>query len=428
VKLSEMNVDELIAQARTLTSAHEAFRAAALKLDVTRGKPATRQLDLSDSMEQLSREDLFLEDGTDLRNYGGLDGIPAAKKLGAAMLGVQPSEVLVSDNSSLTLMYLYVSWAFHFGPMGAGTAWRDEGPVKFLAVVPGYDRHFSICEELGIEMINVPFNADGPDMEQVEELVSKDPSIKGMWCVPKYSNPTGHTYSAETVDRISLLGKIAGPNFRVIWDNAYAVHDLVDPPPVLANVMERCKHHGTEDSVVQVASTSKITHAGAGISFLGTSKHNLEHFKKRLGIMSIGPNKINQQRHLRFLKDFNGLRSHMQRHAQVLRPKFELVQQHLTTLEGKEMGTWSVPEGGYFVSFDAPPGTARQIVALAAEVGVKLTPAGATFPYGRDPDDSNIRIAPSFPELEELDQAMQVFVNCVQLAAVQQRLQQVRQQ
>ncbi len=421
-----MNESELIAQARTLTSQHEAFRSAGLKLDVTRGKPATAQLDLADGLEGLTREDLFLDDGTDLRNYGGLEGIPSARKLGAALLGVHPSEVIAGDHTSLSLMYLYLSWAFTMGPMGKGTAWRDEGDVKFLAVVPGYDRHFSICEELGIEMINVSLNEEGPDMDQVEELVSKDPSIKGMWCVPKYSNPTGHVYSDETVDRIAALGKIAGAHFRVIWDNAYAVHDLQDSPPVLSNIMERCRHHGTEDSVIQVASTSKISYAGAGMSFLGASKHNLDHFKKRFSIMAIGPNKVNQQRHMKFFKDFNGLKDHMKKHAAILRPKFESVQKHLSVLEGLEMGSWSRPEGGYFVSFDAPAGTAKRIVQLAAEAGVKLTPAGATFPYGKDPNDSNIRLAPSFPELEELDQAMQVFVNCVQLAAVEQRLQQVR--
>ncbi|HIF67799.1 MAG TPA: aminotransferase [Deltaproteobacteria bacterium] len=425
--LNDYTRDQLITEARKLTEAFRRFQDANLKLDLTRGKPSTAQLDLSNGMGPILLEQCFLEDGTDLRNYGGLNGIPAARKLGATMLGLHANEVIAADNASLTLMYLYILWAYHFGPLGAGTAWRDEGDVKFIAIVPGYDRHFSVCEEIGIEMVTAPFAEDGPDMDVVEELVSKDSSIKGIWCVPKYSNPTGHVYSSEVVDRIAVLGRMAGPNFRVIWDNAYGTHDLhPEQAPALANIMERCRHYGTEDVVVQIASTSKITVAGGGISFLGGSKPNLDTFRKRLAIMTIGPNKLNQQRHVNFLKDFGGLQAHMRRHAEILRPKFAMVQQRLEDgLGGKELATWSNPQGGYFVAVDVMPGLAAKIISMAGEAGVKLTPAGATFPYRRDPEDCNIRIAPSFPPVEELELAMQVFVNCVELTSVQQRLKEI---
>jgi len=320
-------------------------------------------------------------------------------------------------------MYLYLLHAFYHGSQGPETAWAKESEVKFLAIVPGYDRHFSICEELGIRMINVDMLADGPDMDAVEDLLRNDAEIKGMWCVPKYSNPTGCVYAEEVVERIAVLGKIAGPNFRVMWDDAYCVHDLLENPRQLANVMDYCRKYGTEDNLILTASTSKITVAGGGISFLGASLKNLENFRKRLSVMSIGPNKLNQQRHVLFLKNIEGVRSHMRKHAEILRPKFEMVQKHLENgLAGKGMGNWGKPEGGYFVSFDSIPGLAKEIIRLAGEAGVKLTPAGATFPYGKDPKDSNIRLAPTFPSVEDLDQAMQIFVTCVQLASVRQRM------
>ena len=397
------------------------FKDADLKLDLTRGKPGNAQLDLSDALEGLPINKMILENGTDLRNYGGLDGIPSARKLGGEMLGLLESEVICGDHSSLSLMYLYMLHAYYHGSQGAETAWAKESEVKFLAIVPGYDRHFTICEELGIRLINVNMLADGPDMDKVEELLSNDPQIKGMWCVPKYSNPTGCVYTEKVVERIAALGKIAGPNFRVMWDNAYGVHDLQENPHELANVMDYCRKYGTEDNLILTASTSKITIAGGGISFFGASGKNLEHFRKRLAVMSIGPNKLNQQRHLLFLKNIEGVRSHMQKHAEILRPKFEMVQKHLESgLAGKAMGSWCKPEGGYFVSFDSNPGLAKEIIRLSAEAGVKLTPAGATFPYGQDPEDENIRLAPTFPSVEDLDQAMQVFVTCVQLASVRQ--------
>ena len=422
MNLENASQAELQSWEKKLAAKYQQFKDAALKLDLTRGKPGNAQLDLADAMEDLPKNKMILENGTDLRNYGGLDGIPAARKLGGEMLGLPESEVICGDHSSLSLMYLYMLHAYYHGSQGAETAWVKESEVKFLAIVPGYDRHFSICEELGIRLINVNMLDDGPDMDKVEELLSNDPQIKGMWCVPKYSNPTGCIYSDKVVERIAALGKIAGPNFRVMWDNAYGVHDLQENPQQLANVMDYCRKYGTEDNLILTASTSKITIAGGGISFLGASGKNLEHFRKRLAVMSIGPNKLNQQRHLLFLKNIEAVRSHMQKHAEILRPKFEMVQKHLESgLAGKAMGNWCKPEGGYFVSFDANPGLAKEIIRLSGEAGVKLTPAGATFPYGQDPEDANIRLAPTFPSVEDLDQAMQVFVTCVQLAAVRQR-------
>ena len=299
--------------------------------------------------------------GTDLRNYGGQDGIPEARKLGAEILGLSESEVICQDNSSLTLMYLYMLHAYYHGSQGPDTAWNSQGEVKFLAPVPGYDRHFAICEELGISMINVNMLDDGPDMDAVENLVRNDPMIKGMWCVPKYSNPTGCIYSEQVVNRIAALGKISGANFRVIWDNAYGVHDLFDEPQELANVMDFCRRYGTEDNLILTSSTSKITCAGAGISFLGASEKNLHYFRKRLEVMSIGPNKLNQLRHVLFLENIEGVRAHMSKHAKILRPKFDMVQKHLEEgLGEKGMGSWHNPKGGYFISFDSIMGSRKQ--------------------------------------------------------------------
>ena len=421
MNLKNASQPELQSWEEKIAAKYRQFKDADLKLDLTRGKPGNAQLDLSDVMEGLLKNKMILENGTDLRNYGGLDGIPAARKLGGEMLGLPESEVICGDHSSLSLMYLYMLHSYYHGSQGEETAWVKENEVKFLAIVPGYDRHFNICEELGIRLINVNMRADGPDMDKVEELLSKDSQIKGMWCVPKYSNPTGCVYADKVVERIAALGKIAGPNFRVMWDNAYGVHDLQENSQELANVMNYCRKYGTEDNIILTASTSKITIAGGGISFLGASGKNLEYFRKRLAVMSIGPNKLNQQRHLLFLKNIEDVRSHMQKHAEILRPKFEIVQKHLESgLAGKAMGSWCKPEGGYFVSFDSNPGLAKEIIRLSAEAGVKLTPAGATFPYGHDPIDKNIRLAPTFPSVEDLDQAMQVFVTCVQLASIRQ--------
>lgn len=417
LQLDQATPDQLRQWQTELSAEYQALQQQKLNLDLTRGKPSAEQLTLSDALDGVLKGDYKAADGTDVRNYGGIDGIKEAKQLGADILQVNLDEILVGGNSSLTLMYQTVLNAHLFGINSV--AWKDEGTVKFLCPVPGYDRHFSICEQLGIEMITVPMTATGPDMEQLEAMIKADSSIKGIWCVPKYSNPTGVTYSDETVDRIAQLGNIAGAGFRVMWDNAYAVHDLNSDATPVASIMDACRKHGTEDSVIQFASTSKITHAGAGIAFMASSPANLAAFKKVLGISTIGPDKVNQLRHMRMLPDMSALQAHMSKHAEIINPRFASV---LSSLEenfaDSDLGAWEKPEGGYFISFDTRPGCAQRVVQLAAEAGVKLTPAGATFPYGKDPEDRNIRIAPTVPTVEEVDQAMKVFAVCVKLASV----------
>ena len=414
--------DDLATRERTLSAEYAGHTKAGLQLDLTRGKPSPEQLALSDDVDAVLGGGYVLEDGTDVRNYGGLVGILEARQLGAELLGVTEDLVLAGGNASLTLMYQYLSQALLHGALGPGTAWQDEGtPLKFLCIVPGYDRHFTITQDLGFEMINVPMRSDGPDMDDVERLVRADPLIKGIWCVPKYQNPTGHTFSDAVVRRLAELGRVAGPNFRIMWDNAYAVHDLYETGDPLANLMTCCQGAGTADAAVMFASTSKITRAGSGISFMAASAGNLTHFTRRLGVQMIGPDKVNQLRHVRFLKSLDGVRVHMRRHAEIIRPKFEAVLQHLDSgLEG--VATWTRPRGGYFLSVDVRPGTAADVVRLSGEAGVKLTPAGATYPLGRDPDDANIRLAPTYPSLADLHQALPVFVTSVKLAAVRQTL------
>lgn len=421
MQLNSTSKEQLSQWEEELSAKHQSFKNQNLTLDLTRGKPSAQQLNLSNQLDGILGGNYKSADGTDTRNYGGLDGLLEARKLGGAILGLENDEVLAGGNSSLTLMHQAVTFAYFFGLHDA--AWKEEGNIKFLCPSPGYDRHFAICEDLGIEMLPISMTKNGPDMDQVESLLISDSSIKGIWCVPKYSNPTGIVYSDDTVNRIAKLGQIAAKNFRIFWDNAYAVHDLVDNPPSLANIMAACKTHGTEDSVLQFASTSKITHAGAGIAFLGASKNNLAAFKKRLSFATIGPDKVNQLRHMRMIPDMNALTAHMKKHAALLKPRFDTVLRHLQeNFADNDLGEWQTPEGGYFVSFDSLPGLAKEIVRLADEVGVKLTPAGATFPYGKDPEDKNIRLSPSFPSIEDVDATMQVFVNCVRLASVRQKL------
>ena len=407
------------ARVHALEARYETLRAASLSLDLTRGKPSPEQVALSDGLDTALAGD-YDSDGVDVRNYGGLDGLPAARRLGAALLGLREEEVLAGGNASLTLMYQYLAAAVTHGPLGGDTAWsRDPGPRRFLCVVPGYDRHFTITEELGFEPVLVPMRDDGPDMDAVERHVSTDPGIKGIWCVPKYQNPTGITFSDAVVERFAGLGRLAAPGFRIMWDNAYAVHDLYDDPDPLPNLMDRCRAQGTEDSVVLFGSTSKVTRAGAGISFLGASSANLAAFKQRLAVQTIGPDKVNQLAHVRFLGDLEGIRDLMRRHAAIVRPKFETVLRHLDEgLTG--IARWTRPRGGYFISVDVTPGTARETIRLAAEAGVKLTPAGSTYPGRHDPEDANIRLAPTYPSIGELEQAMPVFVTAVQLAAARQ--------
>jgi len=422
--LNDTSRDVLLARERALAHRFAYLKDTNLALDLTRGKPSPEQLALSDRIDDMVAGNFRVCDGTDARNYGGLTGVPEARHLGAELLGVRADDVIAGGNSSLTLMYQYLLHAWLHGPLGPQTAWRHEsGPLKFLCVVPGYERHFTIVESLGFELINVGLTPDGPDMDRVESLVADDPRIKGIWCVPKHSNPTGHTYSDDVVERFAQLAKRASPNFRIMWDNAYAVHDLDDNPPVLANVMERCRSAGTADSVILFTSTSKMTRAGSGISFLAASAANLAPFITSLSVQTIGPDKLNQLRHVRFLKDSGGIRGHMSRHAAIVRPKFERVIQHLNdSLTPDGIGSWTTPRGGYFLSFEAPAGLATTIVSLVSEAGLKLTPAGATFPYGRDPLDTNIRLAPTYPTLDEIDQAMPVFTTAVTLATVRQRL------
>lgn len=423
MQLDNASVAQLREWESQLTEQYQAILAKKLNLDLTRGKPSAEQLNLSDELDGLLKGNYIAADGTDTRNYGGLDGLPEAKQLGANIMGVEPANVLVGGSSSLTLMFQMMLTAHQFGLKDAASAWKNEGEVKFICPVPGYDRHYTVCEQLGIKMINVPMTSTGPDMDTVESLLKADQSIKGMWCVPKYSNPTGVVYSDETVERIAKLGQIASANFRVFWDNAYSVHDLTANAPQLASILDATRRHGTEDSVLQFASTSKITHAGSGVAFVAASAANLAGFKKFLNSCTIGPDKVNQIRHTRFLPNKEALMAHMGKHAALLNPRFDAVLTGLSNaFEGTDLGAWEKPVGGYFVSFDTRKNCAKETVRLAAEAGVKLTPAGATYPYGKDPEDCNIRIAPSVPTVPEVVGAMEVFVICVKLASVKQQL------
>ena len=423
MRLDQANADQLREWEASLTAEYNQLKARQLNLDLTRGKPSAQQLSLSDALDGILGGNYKAADGTDTRNYGGLDGIAESRQMGADLLGVDASMVLAGGSSSLTLMFQAVEFAYDFGLQGAQSAWKTRGKPTFICPVPGYDRHFTVCEQLGISMVTVPMLATGPDMDAVEALIKSDPSIVGMWCVPKYANPTGVVYSDATVDRIAQLGRIAAPEFRVFWDNAYAVHDLVENPPQLANIAALCEKYGTQDSVLQFASTSKITLAGAGVAFMAASPANLNGFKAALASATIGPDKVNQLRHVRFLPDAQAITVHMRKHAEIIQPRFNCVLEHLDQAFGdNDLGAWEKPEGGYFISFDTRPGCARAVVKLAAEAGVKLTPAGATFPYGKDPQDRNIRLAPTVPTVEELDVAMQVFVVCVKLASVRATL------
>ncbi len=422
--LEAYSKSDLLAWSRELEERYRGFQASGLDLDLTRGKPSIAQLQLSAALDGILDGDYCLADGSDARGYGGLDGIPEARVLAAEWLGLTEAQVLVAGNSSLTLMYLFMLSAHVLGLQGAESPWcRQSGGARFLCPVPGYDRHFAICEELGIEMLPVPMNADGPDMDVVESLVTADPSIKGIWCVPKFSNPTGVVYSDQVVRRLAELPGKAGDGFFIFWDNAYRVHEFDTTPVPLLNIMDECRRRGSQDRVVIFGSTSKVTFAGAGLAFMGASVDTLNAFRRHLSVLTIGPDKVNQLRHLRSLPDMVAVRDLMVRHAAILRPKFRCVQQRLREGLGNHgMGTWTDPAGGYFVSFDALPGLAARIIGRAAAAGVKLTPAGAAFPYGRDPQDRNIRLAPSYPSVDDVDRAVQVFVTCVQLCSVEKRL------
>lgn len=397
-----------------LQSRFDGFKGANLSLDLTRGKPAAEQLDLANALDGSLHGDYRAADGTDVRNYGVLRGIPEARELGARFLDLSPEEVIAGGNSSLTLMFYVLDAAMNAGLNGA--PWRQQGPAKAICPVPGYDRHFALADALGMELVTAPMTDDGPDMDRVEELVRTDSAIRSIWCVPKYSNPTGCVYSPDTVRRLAELPKIAQQPFLVLWDNAYAVHDFEFPPAKLEPILPHAREAGTENRIVLFASTSKVTFATGGVAFLGGAEPFLAAMEKRLSVFMIGADKVNQLRHARFLGEH--LESHMRRHADLVRPKFEAVQRGLERgLAGSGLAEWTRPRGGYFVSLNTLPGLATKTVALAKELGVALTPAGATFPHGVDPDDRNIRIAPTFASLEEVEAGIDVLALCIKLAA-----------
>jgi DNA-binding transcriptional MocR family regulator len=411
-------------QLEQLREDHARLVAEGLSLDLTRGKPATAQLDLSAPLLDLpGTADYRGADGTDLRNYGGLLGLPELRAVWSELLGVPAAQLMAGDNSSLALMHDCVVNALLTGTTD-GPRWVDEPSIAFLCPVPGYDRHFAICERYGIEMIPVPVTDDGPDLEAVKELVASDARIKGMWCVPTYSNPTGVTYSDETVRELASM-PTAAPDFRLFWDNAYAIHHLTDDEVRIADVLTHAAEAGHPDRPFVFGSTSKITTAGSGVSFFGSSPANVQWLQGFLSKRTIGPDKINQLRHLRFLPDADSVRAHMRKHREIIRPKFDLV---LSVLEemlgGTGVATWTKPSGGYFISLDVPEGTARRVVELAKQAGIALTPAGATFPYGRDPQDRNIRLAPTFPAIDEVEAATRGLALCVLLAAAEKQSQQ----
>ena len=420
----DLSKEELLTLQKQLNKEYEEAKAKELKLDMSRGKPAASQLDMEmDFMNVLNADSILkTEAGVDCRNYGIMDGIPEARKLIGDVLGVSADNVIVFGNASLNIMYDTVARSEIFGVMGE-TPWCKLDKVKFLCPVPGYDRHFAITEQFGIEMINVPMTEDGPDMDMVEELVNTDPAVKGIWCVPKYSNPQGYTYSDETVKRFAAL-KPAAKDFRIYWDNAYEIHDLYEEKKdTLLDIISECEKAGNPDMVYEFCSTSKVTFPGSGIAALAASKANLDFIKKFMTIQTIGYDKVNQLRHVRYFKDAEGMKAHMMKHAAIMRPKFEAVFHVLESeLNGLGIGSWTEPKGGYFISFDALEGCAKKIVEKCKEAGVVLTGAGATYPYKKDPKDSNIRLAPSFPTPEELAMATDLFVLCVKIVSVEKLL------
>lgn len=408
-----------------LEKRYKDIQAMGLKLNMARGKPSLAQLDLSMPMLDLlnSSSNIKASTGDDCRNYGLADGLPEMRELFAQMLGIDDHNIIVGGNSSLNMMFDAVSCAMTHGFPGS-KPWGQQGHLKFLCPSPGYDRHFAITEYFGFEMIPVPMTAEGPDMDVVDALIQNDPQVKGIWCVPKYSNPTGITYSDETVRRFAAL-KPAAPDFKIFWDNAYCVHDLTDTPDQLLNLWHECRKQHSIDMPIFFASTSKITFPGSGVAAMGASEHNLAVFREHYSFQTIGPDKLNQLRHIYFFGNMDGVRLQMEKHRAILEPKFQMVQTKLEeNLSGKNVARWTRPNGGYFVSVDVLDGCAKRVVGLCKEAGVTLTGAGATYPYGKDPKDSNIRVAPTFPPVSELEMAMDVFCVAVQLAAVEKLLEQ----
>lgn len=422
--MNTMKKEELLALKEQLEKEYAAVKAKNISLDMSRGKPAAQQLDLSMGIMDCltSKDTLKAENGTDCRNYGVLDGIPEAKRLMAGLMGVKSENVIVYGNASLTIMYDAISRAYTHGIMG-NTPWCKLDKVKWLCPVPGYDRHFAITERFGFEMINIPMNDNGPDMDMVEKLVSSDESIKGIWCVPKYSNPGGVVYSDETVKRFAAL-KPAAKDFRIFWDNAYCVHHLYpEKPAQILNIIEECEKAGNPDLVYEFSSTSKISFPGSGVAAFASSANNIADVKKQLTVQTIGYDKINQLRHVKFFKDAEGIKAHMVKHADIMRPKFEMVEEVFEKeLGSKGIAKWTKPMGGYFISLETLEGTAKKIVAMCKEVGLVLTPAGSTHPYKNDPKDNTIRIAPSFPTVDELKDAAQILTLCVKLASIEKIL------
>lgn len=413
----KMDVEKLEIIKKELQERYDCFKKKGLKLDMSRGKPGADQLDLSMGLFDCNTgvKCYTTLDGTDCRNYGIVDGIPEAKKLFADIMEVDASEVIVGGNSSINMMFDTLAYGMTHGMAESYMPWGKLPKVRFLCPSPGYDRHFAICEFFGMEMITIPMKIDGPDMDMVEELAGRDEYIKGIWCVPKYSNPQGITYSDEIVDRLARM-KTAARDFKIMWDNAYIVHHLYDEHDNLKNILSTCKEAGNPDRVLMFISTSKITFPGAGVAAMAASENNIKYFKKRLLKQTIGYDKLNQLRHVLFLKDMDNIHAHMEKHAAILRPKFKTVLDILEKeLGGKNIAWWSKPRGGYFISLDTMPGCAKKVVEKAAEAGLVVTPAGATFPYGKDPDDRNIRIAPTFPPLHELEKAIELLCICVQL-------------
>ncbi len=422
----QMTREELHYEKEKVESLFEEQKALGLSLDMSRGKPSTEQLNISNGLMDVlnSNTDMKDETGSDCRNYGIFGGIPEAKRLMGEMSEVAPDDMLIFGNSSLNIMFDTVSRAYTHGIMG-NKPWGKCDGIKFLCPVPGYDRHFRITEYFGIDMINIPMTESGPDMDMVEEYVNNDPLVKGIWCVPKYSNPQGYTYSEETVKRFAAL-EPAAPDFRIFWDNAYSIHHLYDEPErqdFLLEILDECRKAGHPDMVFKFISTSKVSFPGSGIAAVATSHSNLGDIARYMRVQTIGHDKLNQLRHVRYFKNIDGMLAHMSKMASVLRPKFELVHDMLESeLGGLDIATWTNPHGGYFISFDGMENTAKDIVAKAEEAGVKLTPAGATYPYGVDPKDTNIRIAPSYPPLDELRQATKIFILSVKIVSLNKLL------
>ena len=417
---TELSRADLKAELADVMAEIEAEKKKGHSLDMSRGKPDPTQLNLSMRMLEQNPYDLiYTRKGTDVRNYGELAGVDEAKELFADVLGVKMENIIMGGQSSLCLMYDCFIKALVLGVYGGSKPWGQQGKLKFLCPAPGYDRHFRICEEFGVEMINIPMTPTGPDMELVRSYVESDPSVKGIWCVPKYSNPQGITYSPETVEAFAAL-KPAADDFRIFWDNAYFVHGFRDTDDYLANIFDLCKKYGSEDMVYEFMSTSKVTFSGAGVAVFAASRNNIEFLTRQMNVQTLGYDKLNQLRHVKYFKNADGLYEHMKKQADYLRPKFDCTLAMLEDgLGGLGIAEWTRPNGGYFVSFDGLPGTAKRCVSLCKEVGVKFTDAGATFPYGIDPEDKNIRIAPSFPAIDQLYRCMKVFCICQRAAALE---------